>query len=75
MKVHIESVEESINRIKEFIRGMEKRADILEGKIPEIKAAIRIEHPDQAKQMVRTLRNQIQVWNEQLENYRRFSTQ
>ena len=72
MKVHNESVEESINRIKEFIRGMEKRADILEGKIPEINPEIAIEHPDQAKQMVRTLRSQIQVWNEQLENYRRF---
>ncbi len=72
MKVHIESVEESINRITEFVRGMEKRADILEGKIPGINPEIAIEHPDQAKQMVRTLRNQIQVWNEQLENYRRF---
>ena len=70
MKVHNESVEESITRIEEFIRGMEKRADILEGKIPEIKTEIAIKHPDQAKQMVRTLRNQIQVWNEQLENYR-----
>ncbi len=74
MKVHNESVEESITRIEEFIRGMEKRADILEGKIPEIKTEIAIKHPDQAKQMVRTLRNQIQVWNEQLENYRSFLT-
>ncbi len=75
MKVHIESMKESIIRIEEFVRAMEKRADVLEGKIPEINPEIAIKHPDQAKQMVRTLRNQIQSWNEQLENYRRFLTQ
>jgi len=72
MKVHIESMKESINRIEEFVRAMEKRADILEGKIPEINPEIAIKRPDQAKQMVRSLRNQIQFWNEQLKNYRMF---
>ena len=72
MKVHIESMKEYIIRIEEFVRAMEKRADILAGNIPEINPEIAIKHPDQAKQMVRTLRNQIQFWNEQLENYRRF---
>ncbi len=71
-KIHIESLEESINRIEQLIGLMEERAQILEGTKPGIKDAIAIRSPDQAKQWARTIRNQIHGWREQIEKYQRF---
>ena len=66
-KVHIESLEESINRIERLIGLKEERAQILEGKKSGIKDALAIRHPHLAKQLVRTIRNQIPGWREQIE--------
>lgn len=70
-QIHIESLEESINRIEQLIGLMEVRAQILEGTKPGIKDAIAIRFPHIAKQWARTIRNQILGWREQIEKYQR----
>ena len=71
-KVHIESLEESINRIERLIGLMEERAQILEGTKPGLKDVIAMRHPHQAKQWAMTIRIQIPGWREQIEKYQRF---